>query len=189
MKVIALEHCGGHTPQCAPRMTLLPDSALVLNGNPVFLPEFSDEWFVRIYLAFRICRLGKGIGAKFASRYRDGVTLAARIIPADIRRDFAAETGADGLLGAFDNALTLGAWQAIPSDGVLRVEVGSAQPVEFSPESCGIDSAIPMLSNYMTLKMGDVVMPVSVPLEIPVKVGDRLELKLNSVDVGAVRFK
>jgi len=55
------------------RVDLMPDSAIIKDGKPFFVPPFSERWNYRVGIVARICRLGKNIGRKFAPRYVDGV--------------------------------------------------------------------------------------------------------------------
>lgn len=188
MKIMAFDRCGDAAPAVPPRFTLFPDSSLVVGGNPVFVPGFSDKWSATIALAFRVCRLGKCIAPKFAARYRDAVTAAVRIVPTDLKSELEGSGAASGLLGSFDNALTLGTWIPIPDDGRLTLGFEGTEHT-FTLDSCAIDSTIALLSNYLTLKMGDVVMPVSLPLPTPVEPGASVAATINGEPVCTTRFK
>ena len=56
------------------RLEFHPDSALVLQGRPLFMPEEGEGWQAQICLAVKISRLGKNISEKFAPRYYDAVS-------------------------------------------------------------------------------------------------------------------
>ncbi|MFA6813700.1 MAG: fumarylacetoacetate hydrolase family protein, partial [Bacteroidaceae bacterium] len=58
-----------------PIIFMKPDSAILKNGNPFFIPDFSKEIYYEAELVVRICRLGKTIGSQFAYRYYDAVTV------------------------------------------------------------------------------------------------------------------
>lgn len=188
MKVLAFERDAATAVVAPPQLTIMPDSALVTGNNPLFIPDFSTRWSVRLYLAFHLCRLGKGISPKFAPRYRDAVSVAVRVIPTDIEELYAAGGSATGLLGAFDNALSIGRWIEIPADGRLTVEADGLS-ASTTLDDCGVDRCIALLSDYMTLKMGDVVMPVKFPLSAPVIPDTTLTAGLNGEPVVNLRFK
>ena len=61
------------------RLEFHPDSALVLQGRPLFMPEEGEGWQAQICLAVKISRLGKNISEKFAPRYYDGISFAMRL--------------------------------------------------------------------------------------------------------------
>ena len=51
------------------------DSALLKDGKPFFIPDWSERVDYETELVVRICRLGKGIPVRFAHRYYDAVTV------------------------------------------------------------------------------------------------------------------
>ena len=62
------------TPQ-NPIIFFKPETALLKDGKPFFLPQFSDRIEYETELVFHISRLGKNIAGKFAHRYYDSVTV------------------------------------------------------------------------------------------------------------------
>ena len=63
---------GGGTP-CPPEPAwfLKPDTALLRNNDPFYIPAFSQEVHYECELVVRINRVGKGIAERFAHRYYD----------------------------------------------------------------------------------------------------------------------
>ena len=58
-----------------PVIFLKPDSSIIKNNKPFFLPDFSKEIHYEVEVVIKISKLGKGISAKFAHRYYDNVQL------------------------------------------------------------------------------------------------------------------
>ncbi len=149
-------------------LLLATDSSISLGGRPVFLPEISQRWIMQISPAFRISRLGKSISERFASRYYDAFTLAARLLPLDLM-DSLERSGMrhSPFATAFDGAVSLGTW--IPTnylrDGAdrmpttLAVNIGSSDTEIELPEHLteAADKAIALLSRSFILKNGDVI--------------------------------
>ena len=54
-----------------PIIFLKPDTAILKDGKPFFLPDFSQNMEYETELVVRICRLGRNISTKFAPRYYD----------------------------------------------------------------------------------------------------------------------
>ncbi|MDE7442971.1 MAG: hypothetical protein K2M65_02290, partial [Muribaculaceae bacterium] len=77
MKAIYVDHNG------AP-VAISPDSAVIPNRRPWFIPDFGGEWAGKYLLAVRIGRLGKGIGLEFVNRYVDRVTVGVHPVPKDV---------------------------------------------------------------------------------------------------------
>ena len=88
MKIIIvnrnIEHQLSHD---IPRVDIIPDSAIIRDGKPFFVPNFSSRWKYEAMVAFRSMRLGKNIAPKFAHRYYDAFTLAVRTIPSYFHLD------------------------------------------------------------------------------------------------------
>ena len=142
---------------------LLPDTALTPHGMPVFLPDFAAGWQLRRLTAFRIGRLGKTIGVRFAPRYIDAVTAGALLVPAPGCTGIPAEC----FSACFDSALTLGDW--------LTMENAPEEIAEAAAQ------AVAEISRYCTLRTGDIIIPrvdaggpeARIGLEMPLSLGDR----------------
>ena len=64
----------GHTHENKePVIFLKPDSAILKDGKPFFIPDFSNEVHYETEVVVRICRLGKNIAPRFAHRYYDAL--------------------------------------------------------------------------------------------------------------------
>lgn len=167
-----------------PAFDLIADSSVVAAHRPFFLPDFSDRWKMAFYPSFRISRLGKGITAKFASRYFDAVTISARLIPVDVT-DLLYDDAAlrqYGILGTFDYCVAMGEW--IPWAGhddaaSLTFDYNSAS-IQCSVSDICICEAIESVSMCTTLKMGDVIMPCMLPVKFDASVGMPVTALINS---------
>ena len=70
----------GHTHENKePVIFLKPDSAILKDGKPFFIPDFSNEVHYETEVVVRICRLGKNIAPRFAHRYYDAVGALQRV--------------------------------------------------------------------------------------------------------------
>lgn len=79
----------GHTHENKePVIFLKPDSAILKDGKPFFIPDFSNEVHYETEVVVRICRLGKNIAPRFAHRYYDAVTVGIDFTARDLQRKF-----------------------------------------------------------------------------------------------------
>ena len=79
----------GHTEvNTEPVIFLKPDSALLKDGKPFFLPDFSQDIQYETEVVVRICRLGKCIAPRFAHRYYDAVTVGIDFTARDLQNGF-----------------------------------------------------------------------------------------------------
>lgn len=163
----------------APAYRLVPDSALTVTGQPVFLPAIRSLWEARAYPAVRIGRLGKGIAPKFASRYVDAVTLAVLAVPHTYQLSMAEHGITTSLTWTFDGALTTGKWLPYsPDTPEFTLQVGDIEAT-FTADELRLNDCIAAASAMMTLKTGDVILPPPHSPGIPIAVGDTLPCSLS----------
>lgn len=146
------------------KVDILPDSALQKNGKPFFIPDFSEEFAFKAVIAAHVCRLGKNIAKKFASRYYNEVGLCLAFEAVDLLSDLREKKYPWALATAFDSSVIVGDFY--PVDGLnldnaeISVEIGGQECSGFSVEAVGdlIDTAIEFTSQYFTLKIGDYIL-------------------------------
>lgn len=174
----------GHTEEIQePVIFLKPDSAILRDGKPFFLPDFSSEIHYETEVVVRISRLGKCIAPRFAHRYYDEVTVGIDFTARDLQRRFRAAGHPWELSKGFDNSAAIGQFVPLSELG------GDVQKLHFHLDIDGrtmqrgytadmqfrVDEIIAYVSRFMTLKMGDLIYtgtPVGVG---PVSIGQHLE--------------
>lgn len=189
MKAIIFDRDLNKSLLLPPEITLLADSAITSPGHPVFLPDFDTEWMAEFYLAIKISRLGKGISRKFAPRYFEQAAIAVRLVPRTIATDLCQAARPSGIISIFDNALTPGPWTdiaSLPTPCIATVN-GISIPLPDITDSAA--EAISCISNYCTLKTGDIVMPFRIApactavrgttISVSLTAGSPLEIKLH----------
>jgi hypothetical protein len=189
MKAIAFNRRAGYPIPVPPEVEIIVDSAIVAAGRPVFLPDFSQGWVARLYPAFKISRLGKDIAAKFADRYYDSFTIAMRLVSPELEQSLTAAGAPRGVLGLYDYCLALGPWIEVPdSEKPVEIKCGGLD-CTLAPGQMLINEAVESLSRYATLKMGDVVMPCSLPAMISVTPGSDITVTLGSEELTTFRIR
>lgn len=174
----------GHTEENKePVIFLKPDSSILRDGKPFFLPDFSTDIQYETEVVVRISRLGKCISPRFAHRYYDAVTVGIDFTARDLQRAYRAAGHPWELSKCFDNAAVLGDFVPLTQVG------GDVQNLDFHLDIDGrevqhghtrdmlfkVDDLIAYVSRFMTLKMGDLLYtgtPVGVG---PVSVGQHLQ--------------
>ena len=100
-----------------PVVFLKPDSALLKDRKPFFVPDFMGRIDYEAEIVVRICRLGKGIPERFAHRYYDAVTLGIDFTARDMQHQ-ASENGQPWTIcKGFDGSAAIGQWLLL--DGSL----------------------------------------------------------------------
>jgi 2-keto-4-pentenoate hydratase/2-oxohepta-3-ene-1,7-dioic acid hydratase in catechol pathway len=115
------QHCAemGWKIPSEPVVFLKPDSALLINNKPFFLPDFSDNIHYEAEVVVKISRVGKSIAAKFAHRYYEEVTVGIDITARDIQeRQIKAGLPWD-LAKGFDGAAPVGTFISLSDAGQI----------------------------------------------------------------------
>jgi len=143
---------------------LKPDSSLLINNKPFFLPGFSKEMHHELEVVLQISRLGKNIDRKFAHRYYNKLTLGIDFTARDLQRECIKKGLPWEISKGFDNSAVVGSFIDIDvitdkssinfylEKNGIKVQEGNTSNMIFS-----FDKIISYVSGYMTLKTGDLI--------------------------------
>ena len=174
-------HAGEALPQ-EPVIFMKPDSALLKDSKPFFIPDFCEQVDYATGRVVRICRLGKNISERFAHRYCDAVTVGIDFTARDLQRKFRAEGKPWELCKGFDSSAAIGDW--VPVEKLndiqkvnfhLNIDGKTVQQGNTADMLFSVDQIIAYVSRFCTLKIGDLLFtgtPVGVG---PVQIGNHLE--------------
>ena len=165
-----------------PVVFMKPDSALLKDSKPFFIPDFCQQVDYETELVVRINRLGKNISERFAHRYYDAATVGIDFTARDLQKKLRAGALPWELCKSFDNSAAIGDFIPVTElDNVQQlgfhldidgqtVQTGNTKDMIFH-----IDTLIAYISRFMTLKIGDLIF-TGTPVGIgPVKIGNHLE--------------
>ena len=164
-----------------PVIFMKPDSSLIRNNQPFFIPDFSTDVHHEVELVVKINKLGKHIEKKFAHKYYHeigiGIDFTARDLQSKMKEKGLPWEKAKG----FDGSAPLGKFvpKSTFSDieninfhldiNGKRVQTGNTSNMLFS-----IDTIVEHVSKYFTLKIGDLIYTGTPEGVGPVRAGDRL---------------
>jgi 2-keto-4-pentenoate hydratase/2-oxohepta-3-ene-1,7-dioic acid hydratase in catechol pathway len=147
-----------------PVVFLKPDSSILKNNKPFFLPGFSTMIQYEAEVVIKITKLGKGISPKFAHRYFDELTIGIDITARDIQNRHSASGLPWELSKCFDGAAPLGKFMPVSSVSDLknldfRLEINDkiVQQGNTSDMIFGFNEIIAYVSRFFTLKTGDLI--------------------------------
>ena len=157
---------GGGVRPSEPLFFMKPDTAMLRNNDPFYIPPFSNEIHYECELVVRINRVGRCIEERFAHRYYDEVGLGIDFTARDLQRRAIAEGLPWECCKSFDYSAAL-APQFLP----LAELGGKVQELDFQLELNGevrqqgdtrqmlwtVDQLIAHVSKYVTLRMGDLL--------------------------------
>ena len=166
-----------------PVLFMKPDTALLKDGKPFFLPPFSERIEYETELVVRISRLGKNIAPRFAHRYYDAVTVGIDFTARDLQARLRAEGSPWEISKGFDGSAVVGDF--IPVDEVagnlqdlhfsLRIDGKEVQRGHTADMIFPVDEMIAYISRFYTLRMGDLLFTGTPEGVGPVAIGNRLQ--------------
>lgn len=158
------------------------DSSLLKDRKPFFIPDELGTIEYEAEIVVRICRLGKSISERFASRYYDAVTVGIDFTARDLLRKLSQQGLPWDMSKSFDGAAVLGEW--VSKDKFLdiqRLRFHLDVNGETKQEGCTsdmiykVDEIISYISRFFTLKTGDLIYTGCPTSGFPVHINDHLE--------------
>lgn len=148
-----------------PILFMKPESALLKEGNPFFIPDFSSEIHYEVELVVKLSRVGKNIAERFAHRYYDEITVGIDFTARDLQRKQKERGFPWEISKAFDNSAVVGDF--VSKDKYLKPlndlnfsllkNEEIVQQGEVSDMIHPIDKIIAYASRFYTLKVGDLI--------------------------------
>ena len=147
-----------------PVFFMKPDSSILKNNKPFFLPDFSQDVHYEVELVLKISRLGKNIDEKFADRYFNEIGIGIDFTARDLQKECKSKGLPWEIAKAFENSAPLGKF--LPKEnfsdlGDIKfhlnindqtVQMGTSRDMIFS-----FNKLISYLSQFFTLKTGDLI--------------------------------
>lgn len=158
------------------------DSALLKDGKPFFVPAFTERCEYETEVVVRICRLGRSIAPRWAHRYYDQVTVGIDFTARDLQERLRAEGKPWELCKGFDGSAVIG--EMVPKDELpdvqnlhfhLDINGKTVQQGHTADMLFKVDEVVSYISQFFTLKMGDLIYTGTPAGVGPVHEGDHLE--------------
>lgn len=186
----------GQAVPTEPLFFMKPETALVKAGMPFFYPAFSKDVHYEAELVIRIKRTGKNIQERFANSYYDSVAAGFDFTARDLQQECIRAGKPWEVAKAFDGS-------AAHSDFVPLQDLQHPTDIHFSLEKnghvvqrgnsadmvFGFDALIAHVSQYVTLKIGDLLFTGTPAGVGPLAAGDNLQLFLEDRPVYSLRVK
>jgi len=171
-----------------------PDVA-ILRGNRFYIPEFTKEVHFEVELVVKINKVGKYIDKKFAHTYYNEIGLGIDFTARDIQRECKAKGLPWEKAKAFENSAVLSK-NFIPKNKLDLTNINFSLTLNDKTVQQGnsanmifdIDDIIAYISQFVTLKIGDLIYTGTPAGVGPVKIGDKLngfigEQKMFNVEI------
>jgi 2-keto-4-pentenoate hydratase/2-oxohepta-3-ene-1,7-dioic acid hydratase in catechol pathway len=165
-----------------PVIFMKPDSAILPNKNPFVIPAFSNDIHHEVEILVKICRVGKHIDAKFAHKYYEEIGLGIDFTARDVQSTLKEKGLPWEKAKAFDHSAVIGNF-------ISKKNYSSLENINFELKSnqvtvqegntslmlWKIDELIAYVSQYFTLKIGDIIFTGTPKGVAKVTEGDVLE--------------
>jgi len=169
-----------------PIIFLKPDTAVLKDNKPFYIPEFSSDIHYELEVVLKICKEGKHIAEKFASNYYDEIGLGIDFTARDIQTKHKEKGLPWELAKAFDHSAAISSFlpKADFADMYhlnfeLKINKETRQKGHTANLLFSFENIIAFVSQYITLKKGDLIFTGTPEGVGQVKQGDQLEAWLE----------
>jgi acylpyruvate hydrolase len=170
-----------------PVFFMKPDTALLKDNAPFYYPSFSNDIHYEVELVVKISKNGKTILPQFAHKYYDQITVGIDFTARDLQQQCKEKGLPWEKAKAFDHSAVIGQFislASLPKKDEISfslslnnkvVQQGVSNQMLFS-----VDQIIAYVSGFITLKTGDLIYTGTPAGVGPVKIGDRLQAKIEN---------
>ncbi len=169
-----------------PVFFMKPDTALLRDGEPFYLPDLGSSIHYELEVVLKICKNGKFIEPKFAGNYFEEISLGIDFTARDLQNQCKANGWPWEKAKAFDHSAPIGQFIGKKEFTDLEnlnfqlelnnqvVQNGFTKDLIFK-----FDQILSYVSRFVTLRQGDLIFTGTPAGVGPVAIGDHLVGKLE----------
>ena len=179
-----------------PVVFLKPDSAVIAKNQNFIIPSFSNEIHHEVELVIKINKVGKHIDKSFSHKYYDEIGLGIDFTARDIQSNLKEKGHPWEKSKAFDNSCMVGNFlKKEKLEDISKIEFSLKKNNEIVQSGCSndmlwkIDELISYISQYFTLKIGDLIFTGTPSGVSKVESGDILEGYISSIKMFTLKVK
>ena len=179
-----------------PIVFIKPDSSIIAKNQNFIIPEFSDEIHHEVELVVKINKVGKYIDESFSNKYYNQIGLGIDFTARDIQNKLKEKGHPWEKSKSFDNSCMVGDFinvEEIENISNINFELKKNSCIVQSGNSSNmlwkIDEIISYVSQYFTLKIGDLIFTGTPSGVSKVISGDLLEGFINSKKMFSLKIK
>ena len=165
-----------------PLIFLKPDTAQLLDEQPLFYPSFTKDLHFEAELLIKICKNGKHIKKEFASTYYNEISVGIDFTARDIQKRCKEKGHPWEIAKSWNHSAAIGRFISLKKDMdindinfSLKKNNELVQSVSTSEMLNKVDDLICYLSKYFMLLRGDLIFTGTPKGVGPVEIGDTLE--------------
>jgi acylpyruvate hydrolase len=179
-----------------PMFFMKPDVAILRPGTPFYYPNFSKDIHFECELVVKINRVGKNISERFAHKYYNEIGLGIDFTARDLQKQCKEKGHPWEIAKSFEGSaplskefidkstLDLADVQFSLTQNGTQVQLGSTKDMIFN-----IDQLIAYVSQFMTLKKGDLIYTGTPAGVGPIAIDDELKGFIGEKEMFMVRVK
>ena len=179
-----------------PVVFLKPDSSVIAKNQNFIIPSFSNEIHHEVELVIKINKVGKHIDKSFSHKYYDEIGLGIDFTARDIQSNLKEKGHPWEKSKAFDNSCMVGNFlKKEKLEDISKIEFSLKKNNEVVQSGCSndmlwkIDELISYVSQYFTLKIGDLIFTGTPSGVSKVESGDILEGYISSINMFTLKVK
>ena len=186
----------GNTRPSYPVVFLKPDSSIIAKNQNFIIPAFSNEIHHEVELVIKINKVGKHIDQSYANKYYNEIGLGIDFTARDIQNNLKEKGHPWEKSKAFDNSCLVG-------DFINKDKFDDLSKIDFSLKKNNelvqmgnssnmlwkVDELISYISQYFTLKIGDLIFTGTPSGVSKVNSEDLLEGYINSNKMFSIKVK
>ncbi|WP_304131537.1 fumarylacetoacetate hydrolase family protein [Mesonia mobilis] len=191
-----IEELASEKPE-EPVIFLKPDTSVLLKKQPFFIPDFSDDVHYEVEVLVKIKKVGKYIQQKFAHKYYDEIGLGIDFTARDLQNKLKDKGLPWEKSKCFDGSAVIG------EKWIPKKELKDVNTIDFSLSQNGnivqqsntqymlwkIDELIAYISQFFTLKIGDVIFSGTPEGVGKVAINDNLVGKIGDTQIFDINVK
>lgn len=179
-----------------PVVFLKPDTAILLKKQPFFIPDFSKNVQHEVEVLVKINRVGKYIAPEFAHKYYDQISLGIDFTARDLQQTLKQKGLPWEKAKAFDGSAVIGKWVSKRQFENLNNMSFSLKKNDTIVQSgntkymlWNIDGIISYVSQFFTLKIGDIIFTGTPSGVGPVQANDSLSGYIENEEFFNIKVK
>lgn len=165
-----------------PVIFMKPESSQLKDGKPFFIPDFSNEIHYETEIVVKIDRLGKHIAEEFANRYYNELTVGIDFTARDLQKELKEKGLPWEIAKGFDSSAAIGSFVSKEKfeniqDINFHLDINSKTVQQGNTHDMiyTVDKIIAYISQFFTLKIGDLIFTGTPAGVGPVQIDDHLE--------------
>jgi 2-keto-4-pentenoate hydratase/2-oxohepta-3-ene-1,7-dioic acid hydratase in catechol pathway len=145
-----------------PVIFIKPKTALIQGSTPFYYPQFSNELHYEAELVLHICKNGKYITERYASKYYNNITVGIDFTARDIQNQLKEKGLPWEKAKAWDGSACIGKWKDIntvkkPINFSLNLNGTQVQKATSADMIFSFDKIVAHISEYFSLNIGDLI--------------------------------